>query len=154
MDLPPPRPLSKSQDPKWEPLSEKEEETNVPFVFVGNNAFPLLPNCLKPYSDKGLDDRKGIFNYRLSRFRRCSENGFGILSQVFGIFRTTINLTPRKVRDLVLAAITLHNMLWTKSVSYVDATNYIAEECNNETYLVPLTAQSVGNNLKKHAQEI
>ena len=122
LNLPPPTLLPKSQDPKWEPLDEEEEEeTNVPFVFVGDNAFLLLPNSLKPYPDKGLDDRKRIFNYRLSRFRRCSENGLGILPQVFGIFRTTINLTPKKVRDLVLTAITLHNMLRTKSVSYVDA---------------------------------
>ena len=37
LNLPPPRPLPKPQDPKWEPLGE-EEETNVPFVFVGDNA--------------------------------------------------------------------------------------------------------------------
>ena len=42
LNLSPPRPLPKSQDPKWEPLGEEEEETNVPFVFVGDNAFPLL----------------------------------------------------------------------------------------------------------------
>ena len=96
----------------------------------------VFPNCslksrlqgeLKPHPDKGLDDRKRILNYRLSRFRRCSENAFGILVQVFGIFGTTIKLPQDKAMKIVLS------VLRTKSYSYSEATNSLADESNNKT---------------------
>ena len=40
LNLPPPRPLPKSPDPKWAPLGE-EDEVPVPFVIVADSAFPL-----------------------------------------------------------------------------------------------------------------
>lgn len=52
---------------------------------------------------------------RLSRFRRISENAFGILSARFRIINSTINLSPSKTTSLVMAIVALHNMLMTKS---------------------------------------
>ena len=49
---------------------------------------------MKPYPEKGLDDRKGIFNDHLSRLRRVRENGFGIWVNRFRIFHTNIDLDP------------------------------------------------------------
>ena len=43
----------------------------VPYCFVGDNAFPLLENLLRPFPDWGLDEQMHNFNYRLSRARRC-----------------------------------------------------------------------------------
>lgn len=44
----------------------------APHIFLGDEAFALLENLLKPYPrDQSLHDRtKAIFNYRLSRARR------------------------------------------------------------------------------------
>lgn len=54
---------------------------DLPFVIVGDAAFPLLKNLLRPYPTKqevGVDEQ--IFNYRLSRARLAVENAFGILA--------------------------------------------------------------------------
>ena len=93
LNVPAPRALHKSPDAKCVPLEEKYGR-NVPFVLAGDSGFLLLSDVLKLYPEKGLDDRKWIFNYRLSRFRRCSENAFGILLMIFGIFGKPINFSP------------------------------------------------------------
>lgn len=48
----------------------------VPHVIVGDEAFRLHKHLMKPYTKKaGRDDvTKTIFNYRLSRARRVTEN--------------------------------------------------------------------------------
>lgn len=68
---------------------------------------------MKPYSrDQSLVDRtKAIFNYRLSRARRIVENAFGILSQRFRIFGTSIHLNVDTTADLITTACILHNII-------------------------------------------
>lgn len=83
-----------------------------PFVFIGDEAFSLSKNVMKPYpgdTNKGSMER--IFNYRLSRARRLSENVFGIISVVFRVLRKPILLEPEVARQVVLAIIYLHNYL-------------------------------------------
>ena len=110
LNLPNPRPLPGNSDPNWE-----NDLTNVPFVFVADDAFALTDYCLKPYPHKGLSDIQRIFNYRLSRFRRITENAFGIWANRFRVFLTRNNLSPDKATDIALATIVLHNMLRTTS---------------------------------------
>lgn len=84
----------------------------IPYIFVADDAFPLLPNIMKPYSghqERGSMQR--IFNYRLSRARRVVENVFGILASVFRIFRKPILLEPSKVEIIVQTCVLLHNYL-------------------------------------------
>ncbi|XP_062571585.1 uncharacterized protein LOC134233621 [Saccostrea cucullata] len=103
MSLPPPKPLPGRRN-------------DIPYIIVGDEAFPLKPYLLKPYPSRQLDDpAKQIFNYRLSRARRIVENVFGILSNRFAIFQTPIALEIEKVEGIVLAACALHNFLRAKS---------------------------------------
>ena len=89
----------------------------IPFVATGDDAFPLKSYLMKPYPQKGLTTEKRIFNYRLSRKRRISENGFGILANRWRIFRRPILLEPEKVKIITLATVALHN--WQRSSTSV-----------------------------------
>uniref|UniRef100_A0A673LCF8 DDE Tnp4 domain-containing protein n=1 Tax=Sinocyclocheilus rhinocerous TaxID=307959 RepID=A0A673LCF8_9TELE len=84
---------------------------NVPFVMVGDAAFPLKPFLMRPYPGANLTFKKRIFNYRLSRARMVVENAFGILSAKRRIFLNRINMQPKNVDTLVIAACILHNFL-------------------------------------------
>lgn len=68
LDLPPPEPLTQDGEP-------------VPFVFIGDEAFPLSYNLMRPYPRDQLNASKRIFNYRLSRARRIVEATFGVLKR-------------------------------------------------------------------------
>lgn len=104
LSLPPPRPLPRV-------------DTVVPFVFVGDEAFPLQVNMLRPYPGRNLDEPKAIFNYRLSRARRIIENSFGILAARWRIFRRPMIAKPDHVVLFTKAAIALHNFLRTNESS-------------------------------------
>lgn len=84
------------------------------YHIVADDAFPLRDDIMKPYSVRHLTQEQRIFNYRLSRARRVVENAFGIFSNRFRVFLTTIALAPEKVEVIVLAACALHNYLLTK----------------------------------------
>lgn len=85
----------------------------APFVVLGDEAFPLLPNLLKPYprNQSLIDHSKAVFNYRLSRARRIVENAFGILTQRFRIFSTAIFLHVETIEDVITSACILHNLM-------------------------------------------
>lgn len=72
-------------------------------VILGDDAFPLRFNLLKPYSKKNLTEEETIFNYRLSRARHQSEDTFGILVWRFDIFLRAINQKPDRVDKIVWA---------------------------------------------------
>jgi len=48
----------------------------TPMLFVVDDAYPLKPFLMKPFSDRGLTASERIYNYRLSRARRVVENAF------------------------------------------------------------------------------
>lgn len=85
----------------------------APHIFLGDEAFALLENLLKPYPrEQSLVDRtKAIFNYRLSRARRIVENAFGLLTQNFRIYLTPIDMNIDVTEDLVTVTCILHNMI-------------------------------------------
>ena len=100
----------------------------LPCVFVGDEAFALRPDFLKPFPQKELNADRRTFNYRLSRARRVVENAFGILSARFRIFHSTINLKLDSIEKVVLATIALHNYLRRRTVT---THNIINNDCND-----------------------
>ncbi|GFX07295.1 protein ALP1-like [Trichonephila clavipes] len=71
-------------------------DTVIPHVIVGDEAFALHQNLMKPYPrQQSLHDAsKAIYNYRLSRARRTTENAFGILCSYFRLFFRPISTAP------------------------------------------------------------
>ncbi|XP_068083420.1 uncharacterized protein [Anabrus simplex] len=84
----------------------------MPYYFVGDEAFPLKRNLMRPFSKASLNSLKTkVFNYRLSRARRVIENAFGILVSRWRIFHRNINAKPENVDNITKATVCLHNFL-------------------------------------------
>lgn len=98
LKLPPQRPLPNGN-------------ISLPFVFLGDEAFPLKVNLMRPFPGCGLDFSKRIYNYRLSRARRVIENTFGILCTRFRIFRRPIAVKSERAVQVTKAACVLHNFI-------------------------------------------
>lgn len=79
------------------PSSKPLPGTNVhlPHVIIGDEAFPLRTNIMRPYSrdDVHGKEEEKIYNYRLSRARNVVENAFGILVRRFRIFERRMALS-------------------------------------------------------------
>ncbi|GIY40109.1 protein ALP1-like [Caerostris darwini] len=86
-------------------------KTVMPFVFVGDEAFPLKNYLMRPFPGNALSKERRIFNYRLSRARRCVENAFGIMAARFRIFRKPITTSVETCKAIVAANVCLHNFL-------------------------------------------
>lgn len=95
--------------PKPAPISS--EGCALPYVFVGDEAFSLSQNLLRPYPGKKLTENMRIFNYRLTRARRYVECSFGILTNKWRIFHTPMNLSLEFSKDVVKACCILHNFV-------------------------------------------
>ncbi|KAH8009114.1 hypothetical protein HPB51_010312 [Rhipicephalus microplus] len=82
-----------------------------PHVFVRDEAFQLRPDVMRPLRGSRSVPAEVIYNYRLSRARRCVENAFGILVSRWRIYEMQINLEPPNVEAVVKATCVLHNFL-------------------------------------------
>ncbi|XP_055020896.1 uncharacterized protein LOC129412060 [Boleophthalmus pectinirostris] len=105
----------------------------MPYMLVGDEAYPLRADLMKPYPLRNLNQNQRIYNYRLSRARRVVENAFGILANRFRVFRTTICLDPDKVVTILFACLCLHNFLRHHSADAYVPPGYIdCEDANHQ----------------------
>ena len=84
--------------------------SSLPYVFLGDEAFPLKQNMMRPYPGRNLPQAQAIYN-RLSHAKRIIENTFGILASRWRIFQRPIIATPDRVVAFTKAAIALLNFL-------------------------------------------
>lgn len=97
IDVPPPSQLT------------EENNFNFPYVFVGDEAFPLKHYLMRPFPKNGLTRARRIYNYRLSRARRTIENAFGIMGAKWRIYHRPIDTDVVLTEHIVKATVCLHN---------------------------------------------
>ena len=97
--------------PPSKQLPNDTKETHVPHVLLGDEAFPLRCDMMRPFARNTLTNERRIFNYRLSRARKVVEMAFGILANQWRIFHQRIYLHPDNVTTVVKATVLLHNIL-------------------------------------------
>ncbi|XP_054709131.1 uncharacterized protein LOC129218835 [Uloborus diversus] len=130
--------------PKAQPLPNSN--VLVPQVIVADDAFPLGIHLMKPFTGDYLEEDQIIFNYRLSRARRVSENAFGIMASRFRIFQTKMLTTPSNAVQIVMAACALHNFLRARCTNLYTPPSSIDREDTEKHQLYP--ASSAGGKVK------
>lgn len=87
----------------------KQHWVNIPTVFSWEM---MLFHCRQIFWNLRsipLSLQQGIFNYRLSRVRRISDNTCGILVERFRIFEKPISVTVETLTWIIKATCALHN---------------------------------------------
>lgn len=112
----------------------------TPYVIVGDEAFPLTKNLMRPFPGTQTHDiEKRIFNYRLSRARRLVECAFGILTQTFRFYTRRLKSDPNNATSIILTTCILYNIIRKHKANFdLDET---FNESSNENRIM---------NLKKH----
>ena len=128
----------------------------ISLIMIGDDAFPLGEQMLKPYprNSPTLTTRQKVYNYRISRARRTVENSFGLLVKQnknlfkhsacymsliflqvskFRILRGPIQLNSNNAVNAIKSCVVLHNFLIKESrSSYIQGGDLSVEGSNHE----------------------
>ncbi|XP_041369700.1 protein ALP1-like [Gigantopelta aegis] len=118
--------------PDAEPLPGDDQDT--PYFLVGDDAFAPKTWMMKPFLRRNMANDERIFNYRLSRARRVTENAFGILANRFMCLLTTLRQKPDTVVAMVMACCSLHNIM---RLRYKMFQNVMVDQENEDHQVVP-----------------
>ncbi|XP_058817665.1 uncharacterized protein LOC131680974 [Topomyia yanbarensis] len=93
------------------PCALPRSEHIIPHYIVGDAAFPLKSNLMRPYPGRNLSLTKENFNRRLSRARRTIENAFGIMVARWRILKSPLIMHPMSAEHIVKSVVILHNFV-------------------------------------------
>jgi hypothetical protein len=110
-------------------LPHANDNSHLPDVFIGDEAFALRKDFLKQNSEKELSHDRTHFNKSLSCARRIIENVFGIVANCFLCFIQHL-VSLDNAESIVMGACALQNVLRKKFPSAY--CNYFLNKDNNE----------------------
>lgn len=93
------------------PCELPDSSEMLPHYIVGDAAFPLKQNLIRPYPGLRLPPLQETFNKRQSRARRTIENSFGVLVARWRILKNTLVMLPNSAEAVVKACVILHNFV-------------------------------------------
>lgn len=132
LELPTPKPLP-------------GQSSNSPYVFVADEAFPLMPNLMRPYPKSKVTNNydNKVFNYRLSRARQTIECAFGILAARFRVYKRPFECKLETVDKEVMATCVLHNYLRNQKVMQIEGDDDDEMDPRVENQLLPLSRSRI-----------
>lgn len=85
----------------------------LPYVFLGDGAFPLSNHLMKPFpGHHAIGTPQRLFNQKLSSSRVVVENTFGIMASKFRVFKKPMTLYDVTACSVVImTCVLLHNFL-------------------------------------------
>lgn len=94
---------------------------DVPLLMLGDPAYPLLPNLLKPFSDNGrLTPEQFVFNNRLSSCRIVVEHAFGRLKGRWRSLYKKCDNDLSNMSTIVTSCCILHNIVEKQNNPYLE----------------------------------
>ena len=93
------------------PAPLPQDDSDFPYFFVADDAFPLRNYMMKPYSRRRLTKDETLCNYRISRARRVVENAFGIMSARWRCMLSPMQVSAENARRNVETCVVLHNIM-------------------------------------------
>jgi len=93
------------------PASFERSGIEMSFFILSDEAYPLKTYLMRPFARKDLSCEERVFNYWLSRARRCFECAFGILTAKWRLLNKTIETKVNKAERTVRCICLLHNII-------------------------------------------
>lgn len=89
-----------------------------PFTLLGDEAFPLCENIMRPFSNPATHGEE-VYNLRHSRARMNVECAFGMLRSKFRLFDSSICCSIETIIHVVKACCILHNFIRVNDKTHV-----------------------------------
>ena len=112
--------------------------TESPYVFIGDEAYPLMVNLMRPFPRRSLDEKKRVHNYRHSRARFTIECAFGMMTSKFKCLASVMEVSPPIAMKVVKACCILHNFIRKREGKPYQETVLVSHAAESLTSLSPL----------------
>ena len=110
---------------------------NVPYVILGDPAYPLLPWLMKRFIHNPLTKEEKLFNKKHSSIRVLAEIAFGRLKGRWRCLTKRLDVEHDFAPHIVAACCVLHNILESRSEPF--SNSWIAQTRFEDPSLEPLT---------------
>lgn len=111
-------------------------DMQMPYVFLGDDAYTLQKHLMKPYSKRNVNEQERIFNGRLSRTRRCIKCCFGIMANKWRVLHKSIETNVDHADNIIKCICVLHNVVIDKDGHNIQLLNAVRETVEVVTFVV------------------